>query len=115
MVVGGEEEEGRGARSRGDPPHRHSQGLRRRLRGAAVALVPRAVGQGAVHLLLEDVRQGMQGDAADGGRVVAEGVGVENAALGGKNKENKLQWSARRHLFRGPKTLSGAQTDGAHL
>lgn len=86
MVVGGEEEEeeGRGACSRGDPPHRHSQGLRRRLRGAAVALVPRAVGQGAVHLLLEDVRQGMQGDAADGGRVVAEGVGVENAALGGK-------------------------------
>lgn len=79
----------RGARSRGDAPHhhRHSQGLRWRLRGAAVALVPRAVGQGSVHLLLEDVRQGMQGDAADGGRVVTQAVGVENAALGWESKK----------------------------
>lgn len=47
----------------------HSQGLRGGLRCTAVTLVARAVSEGSVHLLLENMRQGMQGDAADGGRV----------------------------------------------
>lgn len=54
---------------------RHSQSLRGGLRGTAVTLVSGAVSQRSVHLLLEDVRQGVQRDAAHGGRV-AQGAGV---------------------------------------
>lgn len=55
---------------------RHLQSLRRGLRGTAVTLVSGSITEGSVHLLLEDVRQGMQRDAAQRGWVVARAVNV---------------------------------------
>lgn len=55
---------------------RHLQSLRRGLRGTAVTLVSGSITEGSVHLLLEDVRQGMQRDAAQRGWVVARVVTV---------------------------------------
>lgn len=64
-------------------PRRDSQGLWGGLRCTAVALVPGSVSEGSVHLLLENVRQGMQRDAPDGGRVGK--IAVQTAALKKKN------------------------------
>lgn len=50
---------------------RHLQSLRRGLRGTAVTLVSGSITEGSVHLLLEDVWQGMQRDAAQRGWVIA--------------------------------------------
>lgn len=52
----------------------HLQALRRGLCRTAVTLVPRSVSKGSVHLLLEDMRQGMQWDAAHTGWVVVRAV-----------------------------------------
>lgn len=61
------------------PLWRHSQGLWGGLGCTAVTLVPGAVSEGSVHLLLENMRQGMQRDAPDGGRVGE--IAVQTAAL----------------------------------
>lgn len=64
----------------------------------------------------------MQGDAADGGRVVAQAVGIENAALEkgsqkgrgrGRGRVGEDHYNYALNFF-GPKNF-GTLTDAAHL
>lgn len=60
---------------------RHLQGLWRRLCCTAVTLVSRSISEGSIHLLLEDMRQGVQWDAAQRGGVEVSVVAVKSTSL----------------------------------
>lgn len=59
----------------------HLQSLRRGLCSTAVALISRSISEGSVHLLLENMRQGVQWDAAQRSWVVERAVAVWGTAL----------------------------------